>query len=149
MMFEVRWTKTLQFRQRVLRFPVLPVQNKSICPVFWVHKMILDNPGRPQDPLFLIKTPTQWLCLSANQLIYRLRKWLRLVGKDDMAYSLHSLCRGGATFAYQSNMEGEMIKLIGDWASDTYKRYVDISMDKRYDSMQAFVEALNTLCEEI
>ena len=111
MMFEVRWTKTLQFRQRVLRFPVLPAQNKSICPVFWVHKMILDNPGRPQDPLFLIKTPTQWLCLSANQLIYRLRKWLRLVGEDDMAYSLHSLCRGGATFAYQSDMEGDMIKL--------------------------------------
>ena len=53
------------------------------------------------------------------------------------------------TFAYQSNMEAEMIKLMGDWASDTYKRYVDISMDKRYESMKAFVEALNTLCEEI
>ena len=105
----------------MLRFPVLPAQNRSICPVFWVHKMILDNPRTPQDPLFLIKTLTQWLCLSANQLIYRLRKWLRLVGEDDMAYSLHSLHRGGAMFAYQSDMEGDMIKLLGGWTSDCYK----------------------------
>ena len=41
-----------------------------------------------------------------------------------------------------------MIKLLGDWASDMYKRYVDISMDKRYDSMKEFVEALNNLTAE-
>ena len=145
MMFEIRWTKTLQFKQKVLRFPVLPTHNKSICPVFWTYKMIQDNPGKPHDPLFLIKMPQQNLCLSANQLIYRLRKWLRLIGEDDMSFSLHSLCRGGATFAYQSNMEGEMIKLLGHWASDCYKRYIDISMDKRYDSMKAFVKALNRM----
>ena len=66
--------------------------------------------------------------------------------QDETIFSLHSLRRGGATFAYQSNMEGDMIKLLGDWTSDCYKRYVDVSMDKRYDSMKAFVEALNRLC---
>ena len=146
MMFEIRWTKTLQFRQKILRFPVLPANNKAICPVFWVHKMIQDNPGSAQDPLFLIKTPTDTLSLSANQLIYRLRKWLKLVGEDDMAFSLHSLRRGGATFAYQSYLEAEMIKMLGGWASDCYKRYIDVSMDKRYESMKAFVEALNKIC---
>ena len=54
---------------------------------------------------------------------------------------------GGATFAYQADIEGEMIKLLGDWASDTYKRYIDVSMDKRYDSMNTFVQALNRLVE--
>ena len=88
------------------------------------------------------------LCLSANQLLYRIRKWLKLVGEDDEAYTLHSLRRGGATFAYQSNMEGEMIKMLWGWASDCFKRYIDISMDKRYESMKAFVEALNKLCTE-
>ena len=33
MMCEVRWTKTLQNKQKVLRFPVLPAKNKAICPV--------------------------------------------------------------------------------------------------------------------
>ena len=70
-----------------------------------------------------------------------------MIGEDPSIFTLHSLHRGGTTFAYQSNMEGEMIKLMGDWASDTYKRYVDISMDKRYDSMKLFVEALNRYCK--
>ena len=41
-----------------------------------------------------------------------------------------------------------MIKLLGDWASDTYRRYCDVSMDKRYDSTQAFVAALNKVTHE-
>ena len=130
------------------RFPVLPAENKAICPVFWTYRMIQDNPGQPQDPLLLINTPAAKLLLSANQLIYRIRKWLKLLGEPDQEYSLHSLGRGGATFAYQSNLEGEMIKLLGGWASDCYKRYIDISIDKRYDSMKAFVEALNNLTAE-
>ena len=148
MMCEIRWTKTLQDWQKVLRFPVLPTDNKAICPVFWTHLMIQQNPGQSHEPLFLIQTPGGVLCLSANQLIYRIRKWLKLIGEHELSYSLHSLRRGGATFAYQSNLEAEMIKLLGGWASDCYKRYIDVSIDKRYDSMKAFVEALNRLCAE-
>ena len=66
-----------------------------------------------------------------------------------MSYMLHSLHRGGATFAYQSDLEAEMIKLLGGWASNCYKRYIDVSIDKRYESMKAFVEALNKLSTEI
>ena len=95
MMFEIRWTKTIQFKQKILRVPVLPAKNKEICPVFWVYAMLRDNPGEPMDPLFLISMPQQKLCLSANQLVYRLRKWLKLIGEDDMAYMLHSLHKGG------------------------------------------------------
>ena len=110
--------------------------------------MINQIPVAPQEPVLALKVAGKVLALSANQLIYRLRKWLILIGAEPSIYSLHSLRRGGATFAYQSNMEGEMIKLLGDWASDTYKRYVDISMDKRYDLMKQFVEALNRICDE-
>ena len=148
MMFEVRWSKTIQHKQKVLRLPVLPANNKGICPVFWVHYLTNKIPGLPTDPVLMIINDGEKVALSANQLIYRLRKWLILIGEDSLAYSLHSLCRGGATFAYESNMEGKMIKLLGDWASDCYKRYVDISMDKRYESMKAFVEALNSITGE-
>ena len=95
MMCEVRWTKTMQNKGKVLRFPVIPARNKSICPVFWTYKMVHDNPGKPEDPLFLISTPEQALCQSANQLVYRMRKWLKMLGAEDMAFTLHSLCRGG------------------------------------------------------
>ena len=94
MMCEVRWTKTMQTKGGMLRCPVLPAKNKSICPVFWVHKMVQDNPGNPAGPLFLIKTSQSRLCLSENQLLYRIRKWLKLIMEDDARYMLHSLRRG-------------------------------------------------------
>ena len=144
MMTEVRWSKTLQFREKVLRFPVLPASNKAICPVFWTHHMVNRIPAKPTDPAFTIKVNGETLALSANQLIYRIRKWITLVGEvDPNIYSLHSLRRGGATFAYRCNIEAEMIRTLGAWSSDAYKRYIDITMDQRYDSMKAFVEGLN------
>ena len=86
--------------------------------------------------------------IISKSAIYRFRKWLILIGAEPHIYTLHSLRRGGAIFAYQANIEGEMIKLLGDWASDAYKKYIDVSMDKRYDTMKAFVDALNKLCAE-
>ena len=38
-----------------------------------------------------------------------------------------------------------MIKRLGHWASDAYKRYIDISMDERYESMKASIEGLNRI----
>ena len=112
-----------------------------------MHLMISMVPGGPEDPVLVLPGKGIRLALSANQLIYRLRKWIKMIGLDSSAYTLHSLRRGGATFAYQSNIEAEMIKLMGDWASDAYKRFIDVSMEKRYESMKQFVDALNRITE--
>ena len=94
MMVEIRWSKTIQHKQKILRLPVLPAKNKAICPVFWTHYMISRIPVKPQEPVLAIPAGKQILALSANQLVYRLRKWLILIGEDPTRYSLHSL-RGG------------------------------------------------------
>ena len=143
MMAEVRWSKTIQFKEKILRLPILPAKNKNICPVIWIHYMFEQIPGQPDDPAFLIPQKGEKLALSANQLVARLRKWLTLIGEEAELYALHSLRRGGATFANQCDIQGEMIKLLGDWASDAWRRYCDISMEQRYDTMQAFVDGLN------
>ena len=147
-MAEIRWSKTIQFKERILRVPVLPAHNKAICPVYWSHYMVHKIQANPQDPLLTIPSNKGKLSLSANQLITRIRKWLKLIGEDSALYSLHSLCRGGATFAYRANLELEMIRTLGDWSSDAFKRYIDLSMDQRYGSMQKFVQALNNLTLE-
>ena len=143
MMAEITWAKNIQFKQKTLRLPILPAQNKTICPVMWIYYMVHKIPALPDDPAFTIWEEGQKKALSANQLISRMRNWLKLIKEDEEAYSLHSLRRGGATFAYQCNIEAEMIKRLGNWASDAYKRYIDVSMDERYDTMKAFVEGLN------
>ena len=80
MMAEVRWSKTLQFQQKILRFPILPAKNKAICPVYWTHYMVTKIPAKPTDPAFTLKADNKTLAISANQLICRLRKWLTLLG---------------------------------------------------------------------
>ena len=143
MMAEITWAKNLQFKQKVLRLPVLPVENKAICPVMWVHYMVNTIPAGPLDPALTIWVDGEKMVLSANQLIARIRKWLKLIKENEDKYSLHLLRRGGTTFAYQCNIEAEMIKRLGNWASDAYRRYINVSMDERYESMKAFVEGLN------
>ena len=94
-MVDLCWTKTIQFRQKVLRLPVLPVNNKKICPVLWTHYMLNTIPAEPTDPAFTIYYRGQKTALSANQLVNRIRKWLKLIKENEMEYSLHSLRRGG------------------------------------------------------
>ena len=53
MMLEVKWTKTLQFRQRVLRVPVLPVKNKAVCPSVLDAQTGHGEPWGGRGPTFL------------------------------------------------------------------------------------------------
>ena len=94
MMVEIRWSKAIQYKQKILRLPVLPANNKAICPVFWVHYMVQSIPAKADDPVLTLRDGTKTLALSANQLIYRFRKWLLLIGEDPSIYTLHSLRRG-------------------------------------------------------
>ena len=52
MMAEIRWSKTIQFKQKVLRLPILPIKNKKICAVTWVNYMVSHIQGDKNDPLF-------------------------------------------------------------------------------------------------
>ena len=74
MMVEIRWSKMIQFKQKVLRLPVLPADNKAICPVFWVHYMVNTIPAGQKDPAFALRAGKQVVALSYNQLINRFRK---------------------------------------------------------------------------
>ena len=77
MMVDLRWTKTIQFKQRTLRLPIIPFNNKRICPVLWMHYMVNTIPAAPSDPAFTIWHNGTKKALSANQLINRIRKWLK------------------------------------------------------------------------
>ena len=39
----------------------------------------------------------------------------------------HFFCRGGTSWAFSMGIPGELIQVFGDWRSDAYKCYLDIS----------------------
>jgi len=50
---------------------------------------------------------------------------LGMIGVDPAKYSGHSFRRGGATFAHRLGVDPLLIKRMGDWRSDAYRRYID------------------------
>ena len=62
MMVEIRWSKTIQFKQKVLRLPVLPAKNKAICPVFWTHYMINKIPAQLHHPVLTLNAVGAAVC---------------------------------------------------------------------------------------
>ena len=46
-------------------------------------------------------------------------------------FSSHSLRRGGITRSFESGVPEITIKTLGNWASDAYKRYINITLESR------------------
>ena len=63
--------------------------------------------------------------------------------KDAALFTGHSFRRGGATWAFQAGIPGELIQICGDWASDAYKRYLEFSMDDKLNLAAQFVRHLS------
>ena len=50
---------------------------------------------------------------------------------DPSLFSPHSFRRGGATFAFDCHIPSEIIKLHGDWQSDAYLVYLELSQQQK------------------
>ena len=61
---------------------------------------------------------------------------------DPHAFTGHSFRRGGASWAFQAGVPGELIQVCGDWASDAYKKYLEFSMQSRINLAALLVRGL-------
>ena len=69
--------------------------------------------------------------LTFSSFVSDFRSLLGKAGFDPSLFSGHSFCRGGASTAFKANIPSEFIQRQGDWRSDCYKRYIDISFDQK------------------
>ena len=46
-------------------------------------------------------------------------------------YGSHSLRRGGASFCFMCGVPSEIIKILGNWKSDSYLKYLHFPMEAR------------------
>ena len=142
MLVSMRHTKTIQFGERCLHIPLV-ARNAVTCPVkaYSAHLSSL-GAGRKAGtvPAFLFRDlqgKIQWLTKS---LFIRTFRSLALTAgdPDPAAYSGHSFRRGGASWAFQAGVPGEMIQIMGDWASDAYKRYLEFNIQNKLELHSLF-----------
>ena len=130
MLVSIRWSKTIQFKQRhqLLKVPRLP--HNILCPVqavFLAFKRT--QSARPDGPAF----------------VRRIRQCLTLCGEEAHQYASHSFRRGGATSAYLAGVSGETIKVLGDWQSQAYQLYIQPSPDILSAAMQNILSTTKPL----
>jgi hypothetical protein len=123
----IRFSKTIQFGQRVLSLPYVACDDMRICPVrallkhFGLSKLPLAR------PLFNFVVGGTEVSFTNAFFMKRLRDLLRLTGHPASSISCHSFRRGGASLAYLVGMSAVDIKQRGDWKSNAFERYLTIS----------------------
>ena len=126
-------TKTIQFGKRRLHIPLLRISS-LLCPVkAYTSALAFLPPPHLHIPafVFLDSGKTKWLTKSV--FVKTFRKVMRTCGQDSSLFTGHSFRRGGASWAFQSGVPGELIQICGDWVSDSYKRYLEFSTQNKLD----------------
>ncbi len=124
----IRWSKTVQFGQKVLMIPLHANPSSKLCPVWALNNMRKLNPAELTDALFCMPDKS---VMIYDTYLRNIRKFVEKTGRPPKSYSTHSLRRGGCTWAFHANVNTELIKLQGNWASDCYFRYLQFPLQQR------------------
>ena len=89
----IRWSKTIQFRERILEIPVLAIPDSPLCPLSALKQMIHLTPA-PEDALAFILPGGKYRPVLYHEFNKMLRVLIRKTGRDPNGYSSHSFRRG-------------------------------------------------------
>ena len=141
MVFMVRWTKTIQWGQRVLPLPMVADYPAELCPVRWVLHLINLIPAHPSQNLLSYLDSNGWVTpVMYWDLTEQMREWLRLRGVWNVnRFSSHSLRRGVTGHAFNNkNLCEQSVKAMGDWRSQAYREYIDVTVEHRVKAWYQF-----------
>ena len=125
-----KWSKTNQTGIRHLLLPLVAMPNSPLCPVKMFHRMCALTPASPMSPAFVLSSPDGSLSpVIKRQFVQVFRERLFSAAIPHAhTYRGHSFRRGGANWAFQCEVPGELIQVFGDWSSDAYKSYLEFSL---------------------
>ena len=138
-------TKTLLFKDRVLSVPIPAIPKSTLCLVAALRKYMSLVPSQPDDPLFMVPANGIYQPISGKTAKAFLKECIDFLGLDRQVYSLHSFCRGGATFAFRAGAPAQFIKSQGDWAREAYIVYLVVSTNDKLDIMRSITARLQGL----
>ena len=141
MMVEIKWSKTLQTRERELTLPLVPAKNKA---VFWIGYLLKCRPkATAGQPLLAYVVRGHVIPITYDVLSRKLKEWVTHMGRQGERFSLHGLKRGGTNHALTVGICGEDLQLMGDWRSNAYMEYIDLNMQRKFSNMVKFVKVVD------
>lgn len=145
LLMRIRWTKTIQFRERELNLCLPRMRNHVLCPVeSYFHYHSLATGVARDTPVYVLPSASGPKPLSPVAFTNRIRLALQRGGFDSSKYAGHSFRRGGASWALKSGLSVETIRQLGDWRSLAYMNYIhldDNSLGRAVGQMQSVIRA--------
>ena len=142
-MIDVEWSKTIQYQEQNLWLAMHPASREEISPLATMKKLFDAVPANDTDPCFSFRNSKNELkALTYSQLSEQLKNWVEATGRDPTRYTLHGMRRGSTSHAYKVGVDSCTLKLLGDWLSDTYLRYIDVDVEKRVEAAVKFAEKM-------
>ena len=120
----VKWTKTMQNRDTVQVICLPKWKNSLICPFRALKALYKLYPMSANTSVFQVQGKAGWQSLTDTKV----RKCLKTINVslclNPYFFTFHSFRRSGATFAYNSHVPIQQIKLHGTWFSECVWHYI-------------------------
>ena len=122
----LKWTKTSRCYAKPYAIPLPTIPDSPLCPVQAYRNMLSRVPTHSAGQPLLVKPSSSdnYKVVTSCQLRRGFTALVECLGYPTGSYSLHSLRRGGATAAYNANVDYINIKRHGTWRSDTFWQYI-------------------------
>lgn len=141
-----KWSKTRPLGSGHLRLPLVPISGSILCPVQMFKRMAELFPVTARSPAFVYRSAVDGsLCTITKSLFVSVfRQRLRANGvSDPHLFRGHSFRRGGAHYAFDLGVPGELIQVFGDWKSDAYKAYLNLDIPAKRQLALAVAHSLS------
>lgn len=120
-------SKTLKYRKRVQRVPLVATPGSPLCGVEAISNCLQRERAQSDSPIFMYRgTPIYY----ADVLKY-LKFLVAAIGKKPEDVGLHSLRRSGALFLQSLGVPLEEIMYMGDWSSMAVLDYLVTTFDRK------------------
>ena len=127
-------SKTNQFMSTVRVVPLVPSSILALDPVSHYSKLLVENPVSLTCPAFSYIEAGIVKCVTYKSFTVFLKSLLVKIGLDPSRWSGHSFRRGGASLLYRMGIDPLTIQASGDWSSDTFLKYLEVSFDRLWSA---------------
>ncbi len=141
----LRWSKTNQLQERVVEVAIAGLPGSLLDPVQRWRDLVRRVPAPPDAHAFAFPANGRLVPLTYTCFVSAVKRLAGLIGLDPARFAGHSFRRGGATFAFRAGVSGELIQLQGDWRSDAYLAYLELSPMHRLQVSRAMQAAIARL----
>ena len=139
----IKWSKTIQTRDRIQCLTLPKLTNRSICPYTALKNLFKLYPMSGLSPLFQIQNSQGLHPLTDS----RVRKTLKYInthlGLRPNFFTFHDFRRSGATFAYHSHIPMQEIKRHGTWSSECVWDYIQSDHSSGETLADALAKSIN------